>query len=88
MRREREQRDILRSPLGFQFLRSLPPIHFRQAQIHQDQIWQLVARRVHTVAPVHRKKHIVPGAFEDEPHELKIVHIIFDNQDALPGHGD
>ena len=86
VRGQRDQRNGACQIVLFDQRSRSPAIHFRHRHVHDDQVWFLFERRVHTITPVHRQKSFKPILFKNEVNKLVRVHIIFNNKYAPFAH--
>src|SRR3954471_1914898 len=84
-RSHRDHRDL--AVLGLSDLpERLGSVDARELQIHQDEVGALLVRQPHAVLPRRRLDHLIAGVGQYVPHQLQVLRVVLDHQDAVVAH--
>ena len=81
VRRQRDDRDVLRRGVGFDRARGFPAVHHRQAHVHQHDVGQLGLRLRNAFGAVDREHHDEAAPLQPPRQHVAIRLVVFDEQD-------
>ncbi len=71
-----------RARIGLQPLGGFVAVHHRHADVHQDQVGALEARRLDALEAIGRDLHRIAGALEHEADQVAVDLVVFHQQDT------
>jgi hypothetical protein len=75
---QRNDRDLVRGLVRLDAACGLPPVHFREAEVHQDEIGMFRFGDLHGFGTVHGEKELVPLSLEPPGEHVAIQLVVLD----------
>lgn len=78
-----QDRDVVGDGIGFQPAADLKSVHFRQANVQQDQVWQKIADALKRRPRIQRDQHFETDLLQIVEQHLEIGRLVIHHQDCV-----